>query len=162
MIKEQLSNLFEYTGGKLIRKSFVKSDGRVMKAREILNTGKHNGYTLVHVLTNNVILYHRIVWIMHNGEIPAGKFIDHINGIKNDNRIENLRLVTHRENCNNWPMHRNGKLVGCSYDKHKRKWQSQIRINGKKQHLGYFNTEQEAHNAYLATVKKTDKRFTGV
>ncbi len=41
---------------------------------------------------------HRVIWEMFNGKIPEGKVIDHINGIKDDNRIENLRLTTQRQN----------------------------------------------------------------
>lgn len=46
-------------------------------------------------------LRHRVIWFYFNGEIPEGYEIDHINGIKNDNRLENLRCVTHTENMNN-------------------------------------------------------------
>ncbi len=46
---------------------------------------------------------HRIIWRIHKGEIPKGLEIDHINQNKYDNRIENLRLVTHQENAQNMP-----------------------------------------------------------
>lgn len=44
---------------------------------------------------------HRLIWEAFKGEIPEGYEIDHINTIRNDNRLENLRLLTHKENCNN-------------------------------------------------------------
>lgn len=44
---------------------------------------------------------HRVIWYYFNGEIPEGTEIDHINGIKDDNRLENLRCVSHSENMNN-------------------------------------------------------------
>lgn len=49
--------------------------------------------------TNQMV--HRLVWEAFNGKIPEGMEIDHINCIRDDNRLENLRLVTHKENCNN-------------------------------------------------------------
>jgi len=47
------------------------------------------------------------------------------------------------------PDSRDGKLVGCSYDKTRDKWFANIRINGKTKYLGRYDTEQEAHNVYL-------------
>jgi hypothetical protein len=145
----ELSKIFEYRDGELWRKSHIRSNGRIYKAYKIRKSGACNGYTLVRLNTENVILYHRIIWILHNGNIPEGKFIDHIDGNKLNNSIENLRLVTHRENCQNFTKHRNGKLVGCSFDKRRNKWQSQLWYNGKRKHLGYFNTMEEAHRAYI-------------
>ena len=46
-------------------------------------------------------LVHRLIWETFIGEIPDGYEIDHINTIRTDNRLDNLRLVTHKENCNN-------------------------------------------------------------
>jgi hypothetical protein len=64
-----------------------------------------------------------------------------------------VRLVNRRENQQNRVKHRNGKLVGCSYYKQKRKWRAQIQVNGKHKHLGYFNTEQEAHDFYKKALE---------
>lgn len=58
------------------------------------------GYKLNRVRTGNV-MQHRIVWETYKGSIPDGMQIDHINTIRTDNRLENLRLVTPKENSNN-------------------------------------------------------------
>ena len=59
-----------------------------------------SGYTQVKL---NKVLYlgHIIVWVLHNGEIPEGLYIDHMNGDKQDNRISNLRLVDKQGNSRN-------------------------------------------------------------
>lgn len=75
--------------------------------------------------------------------------LDHINRIVDDNRIENLRIVTHQEN--QW----NNGGKGCYLKNNK--WMSQIQLNNKKIHLGYFNTEEEARQAYLEAKKKYHK-----
>ena len=71
--------------------------------------------------------------------------IDHINGVTHDNRIVNLRNVT--PNQNQWNRTR---AKGYCFYKNSNKWKAQIQLNNKNTHLGYFNTEQEARNAYLA------------
>jgi len=84
--------------------------------------------------------------------------IDHINGIRNDNRICNLREATKSENAQNQrkaPSHNKSTgLIGASFDKRYKKFESKIHINGKSKFLGYFKTAIEAHNAYL-----TEKRL---
>lgn len=59
-----------------------------------------SGYVYVLVGGKNV-LKHRFIWEAFNGEIPEGMEIDHINTLRDDNRLDNLRLRTHKENCNN-------------------------------------------------------------
>jgi hypothetical protein len=59
-----------------------------------------HGYTFIG-LNYTDYLAHRLAWVYVNGEIPDGLFIDHINGKRNDNRIENLRLATPMQNGNN-------------------------------------------------------------
>lgn len=80
---------------------------------------------------------------------PLAK-IDHINGDGLDNQRQNLRLATNRENCQN-----QHKIPGCSshykgvsWCKLTNKWKAQIRVNGHKQHIGLFETEELAAAAY--------------
>jgi hypothetical protein len=112
----------------------------------------NDGYRMVKV-RGKTMQAHRVVFAMTHGYWPRP--LDHINGIRNDNRPENLREVTYRENGQNRASHRAGRLVGATYNKSERKWISQVRVNGKYKHLGRHQTEKEAHLAYvdyLATV----------
>lgn len=65
-------------------------------------------------------LGHRVIWVYFNGEIPEGYEIDHINTITDDNRLENLRLVTHKENMNN-PISRDKQISAMTSDEYKSK-----------------------------------------
>jgi hypothetical protein len=108
-----------------------------------------NGYIIISILEDKKqynIAAHQFVYYCVNKEIVD--CIDHINGVRDDNRIENLRSVTQQENCFNV------KYKGCTYDTDRNKWRAQIRIDGKKKNLGRFDTEQQAHQAYLDAKKK--------
>jgi hypothetical protein len=111
------------------------------------------GYAQVSVL-GAMRKYHRICWLLAHGSIDDGLSIDHIDGNRTDNRLCNLRLGTSRENQQNLRCHRNGNLVGATWSKRNEKWQAKIQINGKDKHLGYFQTELEAHEAYNQSIKE--------
>lgn len=89
---------------------------------------------------------HRIVWLLHKGEWPKYQ-IDHINRNRADNRIENLRDVPRAVNAAN--KKNNATMIGTTWHPDKRKWKAKIQNNNKSIHLGYFNTQLEAHEAYL-------------
>lgn len=105
-------------------------------------TPRPDGYQKI-AIRERGYMAHRLAWFYVHGQWPAHQ-IDHINGVRNDNRISNLREVTHAENLHNMPRAR-----GYTWHKKDRKWQAQIQINGKYVYLGYFATEQEARDAYL-------------
>ena len=111
-----------------------------------------NGYLRVGVL-GSTQSYHRICWLLANGDIDDALFIDHINGKRDDNRLCNLRLVTSRENQQNRQCHRDGNLAGASWVKHAGKWLARIMADGVSRHIGYFDTELEAHEAHEAYHK---------
>lgn len=76
-----------------------------------------------------------------------GRWVNHINSIRSDNRLENLEYVNERENVCHGKCVR--KMSGTSFHKLNRKWSSRITINGKRIALGYFDTQEEAHAAYV-------------
>lgn len=82
-------------------------------------------------------------------DCPTGMVVDHINGNGLDNRRENLRICTHRDNCRNTDS-RTGtsKYKGVSWHESRNKWTAQIHADGVKYHLGYFMSEVVAAKAY--------------
>ena len=98
-------------------------------------------------------LAHRLAWLYVTGEWPVND-IDHINGIRADNRFANLRDVTRSVNLQNRRSPKNtarSRLLGVTFAKHKlnNPWVAQICFKGKTKRLGYFATEELAHAAYL-------------
>lgn len=98
---------------------------------------------------------HRLAWLYVHGINPPQE-IDHINGVKTDNRIINLRSVSRRSNQQNRATHRLGRLPGAYFDGRRKKWVAHIRINGRMSYIGRFSTEQESSNAYFQAVKELE------
>ena len=99
--------------------------------------------------------YHRLVYVLSTGhDISENMQIDHIDGDPTNNRIENLRVVTIRENQQNRIEHRNGHLVGTCWNKRAKRWVAHIYIKGQNKHLGLFSTQEEAHEAYLEALNE--------
>ena len=92
-----------------------------------------------------------VVWMHHLvvGKPPKGFEVDHIDGDGLNNQRYNLRIVTKRVNHHNQIAHRNGRLVGCYYNKYHKKWKAEIMIDGHRKFLGYYSTELEAHEVYM-------------
>jgi hypothetical protein len=103
---------------------------------------RDNGYRSVNIDGSSWKL-HRLVWMFVYGEDPGQMEIDHINGVKNDNRISNLRLATKRQN-----QHNQKHAKGFSFHKGRQKWQAKIKINGKDTYLGQFDCPLLAHLCY--------------
>lgn len=121
---------------------------------KILNTSINNkGYKYTRFSKNGVVKtvhIHQLVAMNFLNHKPCGhKFVvNHINFDRTDNRVENLEIVTTRENTNRKHLKSSSKYTGVCWYKNYNKWYSNIRINGKKKHLGYFENEYDAHLAY--------------
>lgn len=87
---------------------------------------------------------HRVCWAMHYGEWPEE--IDHINGVRDDNRIENLSNVPHRKNSKNLKIYTSNTsgFCGVNFVKKISKWRSIIRVDGKTVYLGNYHTYEDA------------------
>jgi hypothetical protein len=98
---------------------------------------------------------HRVVWAIYYGEWPE-KNVDHINGNKLDNRIQNLRLVDHVENARNAKTHSHNTSGhrGVHWYKAYGKWSAYIQVKGRNICLGYFLEKQDAISARLAAEEK--------
>lgn len=96
---------------------------------------------------------HRVAWALHWGAWPVGD-IDHINGVKLDNRLCNLRDVPHRTNSENSRVGRRGGLLGTAYHRQSEKWRAIIGTQQGQVTLGYFQTPEEAHAAYLEAKRR--------
>ena len=130
-------------------KYIIYSDGRIwsVKRSKFLKPSiHHTGYTRVNIDKKDRFI-HRLVadaFIPNRSNLPM---VNHINEIKSDNRVENLEWCTNRFNTN----HRyKSKYPGACFNKQMKKWQANTRVNGKRKFLGYFNTPEEASNAYIS------------
>jgi len=107
---------------------------------------------------------HRVIWALHTGEWPADQ-IDHINGVRDDNRISNLRVVTNKENQRNRSMQRNNTsgVCGVYWNKAKGKWQARIMVDGRYKCLGLFSSFDAAAAARAEASRQhgfTDRHGT--
>ncbi|MBP8284818.1 MAG: HNH endonuclease [Chromatiaceae bacterium] len=99
---------------------------------------------------------HRIAWLIINGSWPS-EHIDHLNGIRDDNRIANLRKASRSINMQNQRVPVKGNtsgFLGVCWDNEKRSFLTQIRVKGKNKFLGRFADPSEAHAVYLDAKRR--------
>ncbi len=97
---------------------------------------------------------HRIIWLYGYGAWPIND-IDHVNGLRHDNRICNLREATKAQNSQNQrkpQAHNTSGYLGVTSCRGK--WKAQIHLSGNNLYIGYYNTPEAAHSAYLAKKRE--------
>lgn len=99
---------------------------------------------------------HQLVAMAFLNHIPCGHklVVDHINNDKLDNRVENLQIITNRENSSKDVKNKTSKYTGVSWDKHRGRWSSKIKINGNTINLGRYKCELAAYLAYQDKLKE--------
>jgi len=137
---KELREVFDYVDGSLYWK--IKVAACISIGDQAGTLKGNNGYCRIQY-KGLTYLVHRLVWLWHGKELKEQMEIDHINRIRKDNRIENLRQVTRAENLAN----QKGLLVSfCPSVKSKKKWKAYTKQSGtqKQKHLGYYRTKEEA------------------
>lgn len=142
----------------------VSNLGRVKsfknKKEVILSNSKNcKGYYKIILRKNNKNYYkgiHQLIAIAFLNHIPNGNklVVDHKNNIKTDNRLENLQIITNRENSSKDVKNKTSKYTGVYWYKSRSKWMASIGIEGKTKHLGLFTCELEASIAYQNKLKE--------
>lgn len=103
---------------------------------------------------------HRLAWLYVHNNWPKYQ-IDHINGIRADNRLANLRAATSSENSQNQRCANKDSKTGLlGIYPHGKKYVAQIRLNGKTHRLGIFQTPEEAHEVYLKAKRELHSHCT--
>lgn len=124
-----------------------------------MDTKKSDGYKHG-TLHGAQISAHRVAWAIHYGAWPV-EFIDHKNGVKADNRIENLREASHTENNHNaraMTTNRSG-VKGVNWDKVNKKWKVAVMANGKRHHIGRFLSLDDAAAARRSAAEVLHGEF---
>jgi hypothetical protein len=137
-----------YTDGRVLNKNGTQ------KKQQVTTTG----YKCVSLWKNNKeksYRIHRLIYCLFNNlfDIPVDIYVDHIDGNKFNNYIENLRLSTNQLNQlnlnNNHQTNNTSGYRGVTWSHEKNKFAARIMINHKNKHIGYYETAKEAHKAYI-------------
>lgn len=134
-----------------------------------VNFGRDNGLGYRQVQVNGRLVYlHRFIWQFVNGSIPDDMQIDHIDGDKSNNKLDNLRLVTKSQNMQNQHRsHRRSKtgVKGVWFDNSRNHYVASISVNKTRIKLGSFSSIDDAAAAYsqaAATVHTHNPYAQGV
>jgi hypothetical protein len=144
LTKEIVKDIQYCPYGNIFKHTPYGRGGRI-KAGETIGWVTPDGYRTVTVDGKHYPA-HRIAMVKMGHNIDDF-VIDHIDGNRLNNRYDNLRAVSQRENLNNKSIHRSGRLAGTT--KNGNRWVSQIYKNGEHIYLGSFDTEELAHHAYM-------------
>lgn len=149
--QQLLKETFRYHDGLFY---WTKPKVNWIKVDSIAGCERDDGYRVIH-FGGRIHLFHRLVYLYFHGHVP--KYIDHIDQNPRNNKIENLRGISKRDNTYNtqklWS-HNTSGVRGVSWDKTNQKWTVRFKHNKKYLFLGYFDDIEEAKKARLQKEKE--------
>ena len=154
--QSQLHELFDYKDGNLIWKV---AKARIIKVGDIAGSINEYGYIIIGI-DGKVYRAHRLIYLYHNGYFPS--FIDHIDGNKTNNKIENLRSATTSQNAMNRKISikNSSGIKGVVWHKRDKKWVVQVKVNSKYQSFGYYEDKELAELVAIEATNKLHKEFS--
>lgn len=151
LTQERLRELFHYDEATGIFTRLTSVSSNTM-AGDIVGYVSKEGYRRIKC-DGKMYRAHRLAWLYVHGRWPKDE-IDHIDGNKSNNQLSNIRETTHSENMQNQRKARidnvSSGLLGVTWHKNAKKWVALIKAGKNKYHLGCFDTQSDAHSAYLA------------
>jgi len=157
LTQNEVKKLFTYNRdtGELIRRISIGTGGFGCKQGNSVGSKSTSGYIRVRV---NGKYYPRshLVWLYHKGYLPT-KVIDHIDRVRTNDKIDNLREVVYKDNYKNLSKRTNNKsgVTGVAWHKKAKKWRAYIMIDSTHIHLGLFKNKEDAKTAR----KEADKKY---
>ena len=132
-----------------------KKPGYPRRPDLVAGTLAQNGYMVIKV-NQRRLAAHRLAWLLSYQEWPAGE-VDHIDGDRANNCLSNLREVTRAGNCENQRRARADSttgVLGAFWEPRRGRFFSRIGVSHKTVFLGYYNTAEDAHQAYLQAKRR--------
>jgi hypothetical protein len=129
--------------------------GLTLHSGKAVGSRGEDGYWRVMTDERIKLSAHRVVWILHHGSIPTGIQIDHKDGNRSNNRIENLQLLTHAQNrraVNCRQSNNSTGATGLYWEPQRNKWRATIMRNKRSRILGRFTQKEDAIRAYNAAA----------
>lgn len=156
LTQDRLKTLIDYNPESGIFVWISKPNVRAnrIKIGSIAGSNKGNGYIQIQIDGKNY-LAQRLAFLFVYGQFPRGE-VDHIDGCRNNNKLSNLRDVTHAENIQNQLRPSKAsttRLMGVSKRKDNGKYSAYIMSYGKRISLGSFSIPEDAHEAYLSAKR---------
>lgn len=145
---------------KSLNRIIIRSNGVQASVKgKILKIYINDGRCMINIGRGNLFIVSQLIAMAFLGHVPCGfdVVVDHEDNNPLNNYISNLQLITNRENCSKDKVGYTSKYVGVSWFKRDEKWISHIKINGKSTHLGVFENEIDAHNAYQNKLREIIK-----
>ena len=153
--QQLLQETFSYEDGNLIWK---KQTGRRVPVGQIAGRDNH-GYRMIGLMGKGY-LSHRLIFMFHHGYFPPE--VDHIDGNKSNNKIENLRAATHSENLKNQKLRYDNTsgIKNVGWAKREQRWRVRLTVNGKDKHIGYFKDRDLADLVAIEACDLYHKQFS--